>query len=259
MEMNGGSVMTTPPLIGIPAYSAERAGTDRAIYANNAAYALAVAQAGGIPLFIPPTPQLADDDAAIETLCARLDGLLLSGGADVDPARYGEATATWCGEVEPERDALELALTVRALAINLPILGICRGMQVLNVACGGNLHQDIAAEQPEAQRHPWSNYPRDYRAHGIRLAPGSRLAAILGVERHEVNSLHHQAVARPGAGVEVTAWADDGIAEAMELPDQPFALAVQYHPEELAASDPLSRQLFAAFIAACQAYAINRR
>ncbi|MEO7002059.1 MAG: gamma-glutamyl-gamma-aminobutyrate hydrolase family protein, partial [Ktedonobacterales bacterium] len=95
----------------------------------------------------------------------------------------------------------------------------------------------------------------DYRAHSIRIAPNTRLAAILGVERHEVNSLHHQAVAQPGAGVIITACADDGIAEALELPAHPFALAVQYHPEELVASDPLSRRLFAAFIAACQEYA----
>ncbi|MEO7000192.1 MAG: gamma-glutamyl-gamma-aminobutyrate hydrolase family protein [Ktedonobacterales bacterium] len=245
----------TPPLIGIPAFATIRSGSGRAIYANNQSYARAVAQAGGVPLFIPPTPERTADDAAIAALCARLDGLLLSGGADMDPAHYGQQPTPFCEPPEPERDALELALTRHALMSGLPMLGICRGMQALNIACGGTLYQDIAAEQPEAQRHPWSDHPRDYRAHSIRIAPNTRLAAILGVERHEVNSLHHQAVAQPGAGVIITAWADDGIAEALELPAHPFALAVQYHPEELVASDPLSRRLFAAFIAACQEYA----
>ena len=179
--------------------------------------------------------------------------LLLSGGADIDPDAYGEARAPACETPQPDRDRWELALTRHALQRGIPILGICRGMQLLNVACGGSLYQDLTTQALQSQRHAWSDHPRDYLAHSIEIAPGSRLAAIIGVRAHEVNSLHHQAVQRIGAGVTITAWAPDGVAEAMELRDHPFALAVQFHPEELAPADAPSRALFVAFVQACAA------
>lgn len=240
------------PLIGIPCYATHHPKSQRPLYANNRAYAQAVVRAGGIPLFIPPQDDEALDDRCA-TLCDRLDGLLLSGGADIDPAFYGEERLPVCEETEPERDRLELALTRQALQLDVPIFGICRGMQLLNVACGGALYQDLPTQAPESQRHTWGDqdHPRDYRAHNITVASGSRLATLLGSDAHPVNSLHHQAVSRLGDGLAITAWAPDGVAEGMELADHPYALAVQFHPEELAPTDPASHALFVAFVEAC--------
>lgn len=244
--------MEIRPLIGIPCYAAERAGklgpVYGPIYANNATYVRAVERAGGVPILLPPY----ENPESAAMIYARLDGLLLAGGGDVDPAIYGQERLPECQEPEAERDALELTLTRRALEDELPVFGICRGMQVLNVARGGTLIQDIATAQPEAQRHPWTDHPRDHRAHEIAVEDSSRLAGIVGRSRLAVNSLHHQAIDRPGAGVRVLAYAPDGIAEAMEVEGQPFALAVQFHPEELAPTDEASRRLFEAFVRACR-------
>ncbi len=236
------------PIIGIPCYSALRAGTDRPVYGNNRTYVHAVERAGGIPLLIPPLA----DKASLEAVCARLDGLLLSGGSDIAPACYGEEPIPECQTPEPERDALELAIACWSLEHGLPTLGICRGMQLLNVASGGTLYQDIATQQPEAQGHECSTLPRDTRAHTIQVRADSQLAAILGTTEHPVNSLHHQAVRDLGRGVRIVAQAPDGIAEGLEFPEQRFAVAVQFHPEELELTDEVSRQLFAAFVRACQ-------
>lgn len=235
------------PIIGIPCYSALRAESARPMYGNNQAYVRAVERAGGIPLLIPPLA----DEASLETVGARLDGLLLSGGGDIAPECYGEEPIPQCQPPEPERDVLELALARWSLEHGLPTLGICRGMQLLNVASGGTLYQDIATQQPEAQQHERSSLPRDTRAHTIRVHPDSQLAAILGTTEHPVNSLHHQAVRALGRGVHIVAQAPDGIAEGMEFPEHPFAVAVQFHPEELEQTDEVSRRLFAAFVRAC--------
>ena len=236
------------PLVGVPCFSAERADSHRPIYGNNQTYIRALIAAGATPLMIPPGLS----NPALEALCARLDGLLLTGGPDIDPARYGEATLPACGEIEPERDELELALTQLALARDLPTLGICRGMQALNVACGGSLYQDLATQRADAPPHPYSSASRSERAHSIAVSRDSRLREILGAEELRVNSLHHQAVKEPGAGARVVAWSSDGVAEGLELPDRRFAIAVQYHPEELVETDALSRRLFAAFTQACR-------
>jgi len=245
------------PLIGIPCFATRHPKTQRPLYANNRAYAREVVRAGGVPLLIPPQDVGVQDDAALDAMCAtlveRLDGLLLSGGADIDPSFYGEERLPACEETEPERDRLELALTRQAIQHGTPIFGICRGMQTLNVACGGSLYQDLPTQSPHTQRHTWGDqdHPRDYRAHAIEIASNSRLATLLGARAHDVNSLHHQAVKRIGEGVTITAWAPDGVAEAMELRDHPYALAVQFHPEELAPTDPGSSALFVAFVEAC--------
>ena len=236
------------PLIGVPCFSAELASTHRPIYGANQAYIHALITAGATPLLIPPGLGASD----LEAVCARLDGLLLTGGADIDPARYGEARLPECGELEPDRDELELAITGMALSRDLPTLGICRGMQALNVAMGGTLYQDIATQLPEAAPHAHTAPPRDYRAHSVIVERDSHLNEILGAAELQVNSLHHQAVKQPGAGARIVAWSSDGVAEAMELPDKRFAVAVQYHPEELVQTDALSRRLFAAFVQACR-------
>jgi putative glutamine amidotransferase len=237
-----------PPIIGIPCYSALRAYSARPLYGNNRAYVRAVERAGGVPVLIPPLT----DEASLEALCARLDGLLLSGGVDIAPAHYGEEPIPECQADEPERDALELALGRWALKHDLPVLGICRGMQLLSVAAGGALYQDIATQQPEAQKHDHSSQPRDALTHSIQVRADSTLAKILGVTKHEVNSLHHQGVRDPGAGAQIVAQAPDGIAEGMEFSGHPFAVAVQFHPEELEQTDKVSRRLFAAFVQASE-------
>lgn len=234
------------PLIGIPCFAAERAGTHRPIYGNNQSYVRAVEQAGGVPVLLPPFA----DPVSLAAAASRLDGLLLTGGGDIDPRLYGEDRIPECGEIEVERDEPELAIARWAVGQGVPILGVCRGMQLLNVLRGGTLYQDIITQHPTSPRHDHIDHPRTWRAHEIAINPASRLAAILGSPRASVNSLHHQAVNRIGDGIDVTGWSEDGIAEALELPDHPFAVAVQYHPEELVADDEPSRRLFAAFVQA---------
>ena len=241
--------MGNRPLIGIPCFSTERSDSLRPVYANNQTYVRAIERAGGVPLLLPPFELAESREAAL----AALDGLLLTGGGDLDPAYYGEEKLPQCHAPESERDAVEFAFTREALAERMPILGVCRGMQLLNVARGGNLIQDLATQRPQTARHDQLDHPRTLRAHGISLNPDSRLGQILGAPQTMVNSLHHQAVDRPGEGVEIVAWSEDGVAEAMELRDYPFALAVQYHPEELVADDDEgSARLFRAFVDACR-------
>jgi putative glutamine amidotransferase len=239
------------PIIGLPCYSGRREVTHTPNYGNNQSYVRAVRRAGGVALLIPPH----QDADALEAICSRLDGLLLSGGCDIDPACYGEERIAACEEPDPARDELELALTAWALDAAVPILGICRGMQLLNVACGGTLYQDLATQQPETAQHDHSATVRTFRAHSIHLHQHSRLSEILGTAPYDVNSLHHQAVARPGDHVEIVGWSPDGVAEAMEIDGHPFALAVQFHPEELEGDpehpDAPSRALFRAFVQAC--------
>lgn len=238
--------MTDAPVIGIPCCSVARPGSGRILYGGYQSYIEALIAAGATPLLIPPGLSA----EALEALCGRLDGLLLAGGGDIDPVHYGEERAPYCGEIEAERDDLELALTRLALDRDLPIFGICRGMQTLNVAAGGSLYQDIAAKRPNALAHQQSE--RKLLAHHVLIERDSRLHALLGADDLEVNSLHHQSVSQPGAGVRIVGWAPDGVAEAMELPGRRFAIAVQYHPEELVETDALSRRLFAAFTQACR-------
>jgi putative glutamine amidotransferase len=174
-----------------------------------------------------------------------LDGLVLTGGPDVDPARYGEAAHPNVKPAEPARDAFELELAARAVERDLPTLAICRGMQVLNVAAGGTLMQDIPSALPSAAPHA-VNDPKNAIAHPVKIAPGSRVAELLGLTQVDVNSRHHQAVNRPAPGLVVTATAPDGIVEAVEKPDARFCVAVEWHPENFVATGeflPLFRGL----------------
>lgn len=234
------------PIIGIPCFPLVRSDTGRPIYASNQAYVQAVMHAGGVPILIPPVPGV----EALPAIQAILDGLLLTGGADLDPALYGEAPLPETKSPEPLRDATELAITRWALDKRLPVLGICRGMQLLNVACGGSLYQDIPTQRPGAFDHEQLGQARTHIAHEVSPEPGSLLAGILGEQHAGVNSFHHQAVRRIGQGLRVTAVAEDGVSEAIEIPDLPFVLAVQYHPEELESNDAASHRLFLAFVQA---------
>jgi putative glutamine amidotransferase len=209
-------------------------------------YLRSVEQAGGLPVALAP-----GSPSAAGELVDRLDGLLLSGGADVDPALYGEAPHPKT-EVHRERDDFELALARAALAHDLPLLAICRGQQVLNVAAGGTLVQDIPSQVAGSRDHN-PDVPRAQTAHEVRLVAGTRLQAILGGERAAVNSFHHQAVGAPGQGVVVSAVCDDDqVIEGIELPSRRFAVGVQWHPESFWRAQPGFHALFAAHVEACR-------
>ncbi|HEY7984621.1 MAG TPA: gamma-glutamyl-gamma-aminobutyrate hydrolase family protein [Ktedonobacterales bacterium] len=235
------------PLIGIPCATVERVGSSLPVYAGNPPYIRALEAAGALPVLIP----LYADVALLDDLRGRLDGLLLTGGGDVDPRHYAEASHAKTETPDAARDQIELAIVRDALRQDLPILGICRGMQLFNVARGGTLIQDIPTQVPGAVEHDPSGNRGAFAMHSIAIEPDSRLAHILGTASHTVNSYHHQAVARPGAGVRVVARASDGVAEAIELAGHDFALAVQFHPERLVERDARLANLFSAFVAAC--------
>jgi putative glutamine amidotransferase len=239
-----------PPIVGIVCLDDRpRRDPHAPRFGQNQAYVHAVARAGAAPVLIP----LLEDSALLRVLYQRLDGLLLPGGVDVDPAHYGEEIHEKCGEISPLRDQVELALIRWAVQDGKPMLAICRGIQVLNVALGGSLIQDIGACRPAAGEHDWgSRHPRDHIAHLANIRPGTRLAGLTGTASLPVNSMHHQALEDVAPGLTVSATAPDGIVEAVEMEGHPFCLAVQWHPEELAAHDPRAQALFDALVVACR-------
>jgi putative glutamine amidotransferase len=192
------------------------------------------------------------DTALLRTLYERLDGLLLPGGGDIDPARYGEPLHEKCGPITPGRDEMELTLARWAVDGGKPLLAICRGIQVLNVALGGSLYQDIEAQVPEAVKHTGNpEHPRHRLSHPVDIVPGTRLAGIVGTTSLPVNSMHHQAVKDLAPGLNVAARAPDQIVEAAEVEHHPFAIGIQWHPEDLAANDTRAQGLFDALANAC--------
>lgn len=219
-------------------------------FGQSQTYVNAIARSGGAPVLIP----LLEDLDLLRAMYDRLDALLLPGGEDIDPAYYGEAVHARCGTISAVRDRVELILIRWAVEDNMPLLAICRGIQVLNVALGGSLYQDIAAQLPTAGRHDWyPGFPRDHAAHQVEIAAGSRLAHLIATPTLPVNSFHHQAIKGLAPGLTVTALAPDGIVEAVEMDGYPFGLGVQWHPEELAPQDAQAQRLFEAFIAASRA------
>src|SRR5215472_15086537 len=243
--MSDGAFTSERPVIGISAYSQQaRWGSwDLPAVLLPRRYADMVAAGGGQPVLLPPTP-------GIGGVLARLDGLVLSGGGDIDPARYGATRDPQTDAANPARDDAEIELTRQALATGLPLLGICRGLQVVNVALGGTLHQhlpDLVGTDSHAAQEI------GYGSHKVSVAPATQLAAILGRSEAAVPTHHHQAIDRLGADLVATAWTDDGVIEAVEFERPavdhtgPFMIAVQWHPE---AGDDLS--LFTALIAAAR-------
>jgi putative glutamine amidotransferase len=213
-------------------------------------YLESVTLAGGDPVLLDAVRDRAAD------VLAGVAGVLLTGGGDIDPSLYGEAADPTFSPAEPGRDAFEIELAVRAIEYDVPVLAICRGIQVLNVALGGTLVQDIPTAIPQAVTHSVP-HPTSRVAHEVALAPGSRLAALLcpGEPRRPtcaVNSRHHQSVKRPGAGLRVTATAPDGVVEAVEREASRFCVGVQWHPENFCRTGEF-RALFDDFIASCAA------
>jgi putative glutamine amidotransferase len=193
------------------------------------------------------------DRAALQELVSGLDGLLLSGGGDVAPHRFGQTKSAPLRSVDPPRDEMELSLVRQALESDLPTLAICRGIQILNVALGGTLYQDINTQLPGALRHDSrTDCPRTHKAHAVHMVSESRLWHILGCDTLDVNSFHHQCLKEVAPSLQVTAQAPDGVIEAVELPEGRFVVGVQWHPEELIGVDPRMRGLFEAFVAAAR-------
>lgn len=241
--------MTSPaarPLIGLPCTDARR-DTIPPRFGVNAAYVAALERAGAAPVLIP----VLETSQALDAVLARLDGLLLPGGVDVDPRRYGEAALPGLGQVQAEADHVELTLAHTAVERGLPLLGICRGQQLLNVAMGGTLYQDLQRQGATSLDHDGSRpRGRDSMLHPVRIAPDSRLASLLGALEVHVNSLHHQGIKGVAPGLRAVAWSPDGVIEAVEG-EGAFQVAVQWHPEELRAQ-PAAARLFEGFVAACQ-------
>lgn len=235
------------PLIGVSTSITVAKHPERAYL--NSAYLHAVQQAGGVPVPLPP--QLSA--ASLERLGGALHGLLLTGGGDVDPALFGEAPHETLYDVAPARDALEASALSLALRRRLPVLAVCRGIQVLNVALGGSLHQHIADAVGGAVQHAQTE-PRHVATHPVKvLAEGTRLGRIVGAPELAVNSFHHQALRTLGRGLREVAWAPDQVIEAVEHEDPDrFVVAVQWHPEDLVQHDAAARALFGAVVAAAR-------
>lgn len=233
------------PIIGVTTSLSD----DEGLMQLNRTYTSALFSAGALPLLIPATM----DPDAIADYASRFDGLLLSGGDDVDPHRFG-ALQTWaCGTVHPLRDEFEIALCREFAHLRKPILGICRGIQLMNVAFGGTLYQDLQSEICGCIAHRQKQLSC-YAAHPVRLAEASKLAGIFGRLDVPVNSLHHQAVKDIAPGLLVTATAPDGVIEGIEHASLPFCIGVQWHPERLwnQESTAMHIRLFTSFVEACK-------
>ncbi len=238
------------PLIGCSTYRRTLGGAQPlTMFGLMATYTEAVRAAGGLPVLIP----LGLDEDELLALVERLDGVLLPGGGDIAPSHYGgDETDETVRNIDSERDALELWLARYAAESATPLLAICRGLQVVNVALGGSLYEDIYRGMPGAILHDYNDRSeRDYLAHEVSVATHSRLAQALEANGSlRVNSLHHQGIRRLAPGLAAVATAPDGLIEAVELRDHPFAVAVQWHPEAILAREPRMNQLFRAFVQA---------
>ncbi len=221
------------PIVGIT--GSRRSGEHTLLFKDD--YVRAVQRAGGMAVLLPPTTEESLLNHYIE-LC---QGILFTGGGDFDPIYWDEEAAPESGEIDPVRDKFELNLAAKAMHKHRSVLGICRGSQLLNVAAGGSLWQDVQSTIAHAQKAP-----RYHPIHAIFIEPGSRLAGIMQATEIRVNSFHHQAVKRLGSGFNITAMAGDGTIEAIERPDSRFCIGVQWHPECM--QDIYSARLFKAFV-----------
>ncbi|WP_243354410.1 gamma-glutamyl-gamma-aminobutyrate hydrolase family protein [Bacillus litorisediminis] len=210
-------------------------------------YIQAVLDAGGIPVILPIG---IDDD--VDQLLERLDGILVTGGGDIDPTLFGEEPHANLGMISPGRDSSELAIIVKALALNKPILAICRGIQILNIAVGGDMFQDIYAQHDQQLLQHSQKASRSHLSHYVNVEKDSLLADIAGQTKFKVNTFHHQAVRHVPKPLTISGTASDGIIEAIESVEHKFVLGLQWHPEPLAANgDEISKKIFKRFIQSC--------
>jgi putative glutamine amidotransferase len=243
-----GRVTTTAPIVAVTASTKVVAGSTKV--SVNAAYTRAILEAGLIPLVVPPMTE-----EAAPAILDSVRGVVLTGGEDIDPARFGAERHPATGPVNDLRDRIELALAKEAAARKMPTLAICRGVQVLNVALGGTLLQDIPSEVESKINHD-AESERNARVHEVSIEAGSRLAGIVGAARITTNSFHHQSVDRLAAGFTTVATSQDGIVEAVECSDRGWwAVGVQWHPEELTGTpEDWDRKLFAEFAMAVRSF-----
>lgn len=240
----GVTTQTLQAIDGIPA------GLPHSVVMNERYYE-AVAAAGGAPVLVP----LLKDDEALRATYEACDGILIPGGVDMDPSTYGEAPHEKLGRIDTERDRVELQLARWSIEDHKPLLGLCRGLQVINVAQGGTLYQDLDAQLTGAIRHdyfPTYGFERDHLSHDVAVAPASRLRSLVDTEQLPVNSMHHQGVKQLGRGLVACARASDGLIEAVESPNGHWMIGVQWHPEVFEHDDPHTRELFRGFVKAAQ-------
>ncbi len=217
-------------------------------------YMDALSSAGSIPVMLP----LNLDETDAEKTDSLFDGYLFTGGHDIAPSLYGEEKSILCGAVNASRDKIEKMMFERAYAENKPVLGICRGIQIINALLGGTLYQDLPTERPTEIPHTMKS-PYSSICHYVNINKESALYRLLKVERLGVNSYHHQAIKTLGNGLNAAAVADDGTVEAVECVNKDFICAVQWHPEYSYASDENSVKIFSAFAKACEKYRLTRR
>jgi putative glutamine amidotransferase len=220
----------------------------------NHRYFTALASVGAAPVMVP---LIEHDEAALRAIYDGLDGVFLAGGVDIDPDTYHEPREALCGRTDLARDNVEVKFAQWARADGKPLLGVCRGLQIMNVAAGGSLYQDCTDAYEGAQKHdyfPTAGHERDYLAHPVQLAAGTKLRALFGADEVRVNSMHHQGLKHIPAGLVHSATAPDGLVEALEAPEHAFYLGVQWHPEMLVDRDAGTNRLFRAFVAAAAAY-----
>jgi len=233
------------PVIGVTtSYGKNKQGSPT-IYLLRA-YVEALIETGGAPVLIPSDLT----ETGLQAMFDRLDGVLFTGGGDIAPEYFHGEPNPHVDEVELDRDRTEFGLFRASISSGKPFLGICRGLQVINVGMGGTLYSDIADQLPGAIQHNYSpGHPRNYLAHPVAMEAGARLTGILGESLLPVNSLHHQGVKEIGQGLQAAGFAPDGLLEALELPDHPYGLAVQWHPEWLR-DQPAAQRLFRSFVEA---------
>jgi putative glutamine amidotransferase len=246
------SARAARPVIGIPTQTLQSLGGVPAeippSWAMSQRYVLALTNAGAIPWLIPLV-----DEETLRGIYEKLEGIFLPGGADIDPSSYGETAHPLCDKTDRERDRVELALATWAIEDGKPVLGVCRGMQLINVAAGGSLFQDIADQKQDAIKHDYfafggQAFQRDFLAHDVDIASGTRLARVFGEGALRVNSMHHQAVRDIGRGLRSTAVAPDGLIEGLESDNGNYVVAVQWHPESLTGSQASARRVFEDFV-----------
>lgn len=250
------------PVVGVPTQTLQAIdGIPEGLphsWVMNHRYFLALTSVGAIPWMVP---LLDSDEATLRAIYERLDGVFIAGGVDLDPASYGAERHALCGRTDPSRDRVEILFTRWAMEDGKPVLGVCRGMQVINVVVGGTLYQDCTDEVPDAIKHdyfPTAGHARDFLAHGVRIEPGTRLAQVFGADEARVNSMHHQAIRDLGEGLVASAFSPDGLIEAIETREDGFIVGVQWHPEMLVDQDAATRRLFTAFIDAAREYGVSR-
>jgi putative glutamine amidotransferase len=218
-------------------------------------YVEGICRAGGLPLLIPPASTCARPEA-ISDILSQIQGLLLTGGQDVHPRYFGEEPHAAIGRVNPKRDELELPICQGAVEADMPVLGICRGVQLMNIALGGDIYQDLKTQFKGGDLICHSqSAPKGAPFHHVRIQEGSRLGLIMGAHQTYTNSFHHQAVRTPASGIKAVAWAADGVIEAIESESHRFLLGVQWHPERML-EDPQMMRLFEAFVEAAATYKI---